>query len=69
VESLLHPGHVVYEGDNHNLIVLKDTSPWINADGNDKFTYKSAKHGWHNTKSHYFVTSDGFKAGANVAAE
>jgi hypothetical protein len=35
VESLLHPGHVFYEGGNGNLIVLKETSPWINNDGND----------------------------------
>ena len=67
--SLLHPGHVIYEGDNHNLIVLKDTSPWINADGNDQFKYMSSKHGWHNTRSHYMISTDGFKEGASIEAK
>ena len=67
--SLLHPGHVLYEGDNHNLIVLKDTSSWINADGNDQFSYKSSRHGWHNNNSHFMISTDGFKSGANVATK
>ena len=60
---------MIYEGDNHNLIVLKETSPWINADGNDRFTYKSSRHGWYNVHSEYMITTDAFKDGANVNAE
>jgi hypothetical protein len=57
---------LIYEGDNHNLIVLKETSPFISVDDNDKFKYMSTRHGWHNTHSHFMISAEALHDGANV---
>jgi hypothetical protein len=64
IESLYHPGYVVFEGDNKNLIVYKESGK-----PNEKFSYKSSEHAWANDFTGNYISADAFKAGANVDTE
>ena len=70
MESLLHPGHVVFKGDNKNLIVYKEENA-VNRgySTNQKFSYKSSTHAWLNDFTGNYISIDAFKAGANVVTE
>ena len=61
IESLVHPGHYIFEGDNENLIV------YIGSDmNNQKFSYKSSTHGWINDFTGNYINANDFKAKVNV---
>lgn len=61
LESMLHPGHVIFEGYNKNLIVNKESDKT-----NVKFSYESSQHGWKNDFTGNFMIADALEAGANV---
>jgi hypothetical protein len=64
IESMLQPGHVIFEGENKNLIVYKESDMT-----NEKFSYKSSKHGWVNDYTGNYMIGGDFKVGANVNTE
>jgi hypothetical protein len=61
IESMLHPGGVVFEGDNGNLIVYKYMNMF-----QQKFTYSDAYQTWTNDKTKLAISIDDFHVGTSV---
>lgn len=61
IESLLHPGGVILEGNNHNLVVYG----YKNMPG-QKFTYSNAYQQWISEKTNYAISIHDFHVGTNV---
>ena len=64
IESMLHPGGVLFEGNNHNLIVYNYKNM-----KQQKFSYNEAQHVWTNDFTKNAITIHDFHVGTNVHTE